>query len=169
MSKPVLDIVVRETGEIISSLNEGDRILRKQSIEHLQNRVEILGEEQFIKTYTKPLTRLARSLSGAEMNMIYYMMQYISYDSGALKHQNGQLLTRKHMAEEMGLSERTVDRLLHGLKSKKVISHNYIGKEVQYFVNPWLFMRGKRINKTLYEMFRNSDWAKVYDLKKGGG
>lgn len=145
-------------------LFEGDAVLRDASKKYLKRTMDITGESPFVKTYTKPLTQLARQLSGAEMNMVYYLLPYISYESGALKHQNGKLLTRAFIALEMGQSERTVDRILQSLKSKKVISHNYVGKEVQYFVNPWLFMKGQRINKTLYEMFKNSDWAKIHDI-----
>lgn len=144
-------------------LFQGDAVLRAESRKYLKKTVEI-EESPFIKTYTKPLTQLARSLSGAEMNMVYYLLPYISYESGALKHPNGKLLNRAYIALEMGQSERTVDRILQGLKSKKVISHNYVGKDVQYFVNPWLFMKGQRINKTLYEMFQNSEWAKIHDI-----
>ena len=85
-------------------------------------------------------------------------------------HSNGRIVTRSHIAQEMQQSERQVDRTLDKLREKQVLK-KVIGakREVSIIMNPWLFMRGKRINKTLYEMFRNSDWAKVYDLKKGGG
>lgn len=166
MPKPEITQVMysSKTGEKTGELYQGDRIVRQKTVDYLQDTVELLPDANFVKAYTKPLTQLAKSLTGPEMNMVYYLLQYISYESGALKHHNGQLLTRRFIANEMDLSERTVDRILQGLKAKKVISHNYIGKEVQYYVNPWLFMRGKRINKTLYEMFKNSEWAKVYSI-----
>ncbi len=146
-------------------LYEGDSIHRAESKKYL-NRTTKVEESPFIKAYTKPMTMLARSLSGPEMNMVYYLGQYISFESGALKHVNGELLHREFIAKEMGQSERTVDRILQSLKSKKIISHNYVGKEVQYFVNPWIFIKGTRVNKTLYEMFKNSDWAKIHDISE---
>lgn len=147
-------------------LYEGDAVVRAGSRKYLKRTMDVTGESPFVKMYTKPMAKLARSLSGPEMNMVYYLLPYINYESGALKHPNGKLLNRQFIAMEMGQSERTVDRLLQALKSKKVISHNYVGKDVQYFVNPWLFMKGQRINKTLYEMFQNSDWAKIHDISK---
>jgi DNA-binding transcriptional ArsR family regulator len=167
--KPVLDLVVRETGEITGSLNEGDRIIRKKSAEYLKSTIEILPDATYVKVFLKPLSLLAEISTGPEMLMIFYLLQYLSYDSGILMHSNGKILTRSFIADAMGLSERQVDRTLDKLKEHEVLK-KVLGarREATIIMNPWLFMRGKRINKTLYEMFRNSRWAKVYDLKKGG-
>jgi predicted HTH transcriptional regulator len=168
--RPVLDLVVRETGEIAGSLNEGDRIIRKKSAEYLGSTVEILPSETYVKLYLKPLSILAERLTGPESLMVYFLIGYLSYESGILMHSNGKILTRSFIADAMGLSERQVDRTLDKLKEKEVLKKVLGSKrEVSIIMNPWLFMRGKRINKTLYEMFKNSRWAKVYDLKKGGG
>jgi hypothetical protein len=45
------------------------------------------------------------------------------------------------------------DRIVRG--SKDIICRNKNSKERQYFVNPWLFCKGNRINKVLQTMFRN--------------
>jgi len=97
--------------------------------------------------------------------MVYFLLPYLSYESGMLKHPNGQPLHRLYIAKETGLSINSVDRILQKLKENQIISRNVTGQSVQYIMNPWLFMRGKRINKTLYEMFKNTRWAKVYDLR----
>jgi hypothetical protein len=165
-NKPVLDIVVRGTGEVTNTLNEGDRILRKRSTEHLQSTVEILPDAPYIKTFIKPLSQLSEIATGQEMLMIYYLMQYLSYDSGLLLLQNGRYLTRSHIAEDLEQSERQVDRTLDKLKENEVLKR-VLGarREVSFIMNPWLFMKGKRINRTLYDLFKNSRWAKVHELK----
>ena len=33
-------------------------------------------------------------------------------------------------------------------------------KEYQLFMNPFIFMKGKKINKTLYQLFKKSKWSK---------
>lgn len=154
-------IMYTPEGEFAGNMYQGDKLVRKKTTDYLKDTVEIMKENDFVKGYTKSLLYLGKRLSTSEMNMVFYFLQYISYESGALKHPNGKLLTRSFIASDLKLSERSVDRALQGLKTKKVISHNYIGKEVQYFVNPWIFMKGKRINKTLYDMFKNSEWAKL--------
>ena len=167
-NKPVMDIVVRGTGEISSTLNEGDRIVRKKSVEYLQDTIEILPDAPYIKTFIKPLSKLSEITTGPEMLMVYYFMQYLSYDSGILSLPNGRYLTRSHIAAELEQSERQVDRTIESLKEKEVLK-KVLGarREVSIIVNPWLFMRGKRINKTLHAMFKNSRWAKVYSIKRG--
>jgi len=164
-NKPVADIVVRDTGEITSSLNEGDRILRKKTVDYLESTVEILPDAPYVKAFMKPLSMLSESLSGPESFMVYYLLQYLSYESGILLHSNGKILTRSYITEEIGQSERQVDRTLDKLREKHVLKKVLGAKrEVSIIMNPWLFMRGKRINKTLYEMFKNSRWAKVHEI-----
>lgn len=164
--KAVADIVIRGTGEVINTLNEGDRILRKKSADYLDSSIEILPDAAYVKTFLKPMSQLSESLSGPESFMVYYLLQYLSYDSGILLHSNGQIVTRSYIAEELGQSERQVDRTIDKLREKQVLKKVLGAKrEVSIIMNPYLFMRGKKINKTLYELFKNSRWAKVHELK----
>lgn len=149
--------------EITGSVYEGDRIVRGKSVEKLKNTVEINAKEDYVKVFVKPAFEMARCLTGTETQFVNFLMPYISYDSGMLTKANGRPLTRAQIAVETGLALKTVDRLLLSLRQKQVLSKNKMGRQIQFFMNPWLFMRGKRINKTLYEMFRGSRWAKLYD------
>jgi hypothetical protein len=154
-----------ETGEKVGEIYEGDRIFRKQSDEYLKNTIELLPNEPYTKTYHRVMFAVSQGLTGAELQMAYSLLPFLSYESGMLKHFNGQPVTRQYIADYTGLSVKTVDRLLQGLKEKQVIGRNVVGREVQYFMNPWIFMRGKRVNRTLHDMFKNSRWAKVYEIK----
>jgi len=166
VNESVSDIVVRETGEVTGTLNEGDRILRKRSAEYLENNIEILPDAPYVKTFVRPMSMLSESLSGPESFMVYYLLQYLGYESGILMHPNGQIVTRGYIAEEIGQSERQVDRTVDKLREKQVLKKVLGAKrEVSIIMNPWLFMKGKRINKTLYGLFKSSRWAKVHELK----
>ena len=154
-----------ETGAEDNVMYKGDRILRKKSLEYLQDTTEILHDEPYAKAYLKPMFQIAKTLKGTELQMVYFLLPFLSYESGMLKHPNGQPLNRTYIAKETGLSINSVDRILQKLKEKRIISRNVTGHEVQYLMNPWLFMRGKRINKTLYDIFKNSEWAKVYNIQ----
>ena len=165
-SKPILDIVVHDTGEVTSTLNKGDRIVRKKSVEYLENNIEILPDAAYVKTFIKPMSMLSESLSGPESFMVFYLLQYLSYESGILMHPNGQMLTRSYIAEEIGQSERQIDRTIDKLRDKQVLKKVLGAKrEVSFIMNPWLFMKGKHVNRTLYDLFKNSRWAKVHELK----
>ena len=163
--KPDRFVCDYETGADAGELYPGDRIVRKQSADYLQRTVELMRDEPYTKVYNRPMFSLAKSLTGSEMQMVYFLLPFLSFESGMLKTRNGQPLTRKLISDKTGLSINTVDRLLQGLKEKQVIGKHVVGREVQYFMNPYLFMRGKRINKTLQDMFRNTDWAKEYEKK----
>jgi hypothetical protein len=158
-------VINLETGEVVHEMQPGDRILRKQSVDYLRSTVEINKDEPYAKAFIKPMFTLARSLSGPELQMVYFLLPYISYESGILMHSNGRQLTRECISETTGLGLKTVDRILKTLFEKKVIGKHNSGREIHLTVNPWLFMRGKRINKTLYEFFKNSRWAKVCEIK----
>lgn len=153
------------TGEKLTELYEGDRILRKQTAEYLADTVELLPNETYVRLYSRPMFELAKTLTGAEMQFVYYLLSYLSYESGMLRQKNGKPLDRDRMCRDTGLSARSVDRMLASLKEKQVIGRNVTGREVQYFMNPYLFMRGKRVNKTLHAMFCRTRWAMLY---KGG-
>ena len=167
MAKVTHQLINPETGEFRGELYEGDRIYRGRSDEYLKSTVELNKGEPYAKTYIRPMFELAKSLSGSELQMAYYLLTYLSYDSGLVMCPNGKSLTRQVIAQEINLSVKTVDKILQGLHQKQVIGKHNNGREVHFTMNPWLFMRGKRINKTLYELFKNSRWAKVYDIKRG--
>lgn len=163
--KPVKTVFDADTGEKAGDIYEGDRIVRGQSLDYLQSTMEILPGEPFIKMYARPLSFLAESMSGPEMNLIYMLLPHLGYESGMLQHSNGQPITREYISGLTGQSERTIDRLLQGLRDKQIIGRNVVGRDVQYFANPYLFQRGRRINKTLHDMFKKSRWAKIHDFK----
>ena len=153
------------TGEVIGKLYEGDRIQRAKSNEYLKSTIELNKDEPYAKAYLRPMFDLAKALSGAELQMVYFLLPYLSYESGLLMHPNGKPVTRGYIADMSGLALKTVDKILHSLHSKQVVGKHNNGREVHFTMNPWLFMKGKRINKTLYELFKNSRWAKVQEIK----
>ena len=156
-----------ETGAKTGELYSGDRIYRGKAIDYLKNTVEICRGEPYFKVFQRPMFELSGALTGAEMQMVFYLAQYIGYDSGILFMPGGRPLSRQFISGETGLSVKTIDKILQGLHKKQVIGKHNNGREVHFTVNPFLFMRGKRINRTLYELFKNSRWAKVAELKRG--
>ena len=167
MEKVTHQLVIPGTGEVVGQLNEGDRIYRSKSDDYLKSTVELNRGEPYAKLYIRPMFELAKALSGSEMQMVYYLLSYLSYDSGIVMQNNGKPLSRQIIAQEINLAVKTVDKILRSLHQKQVIGKHNNGREVHFTMNPWLFMRGKRINKTLYELFKNSRWAKVYSIKRG--
>lgn len=155
--------VVNDYGEIERELKPGDRIMSGKSIDYLIDTMPIQKDEQFVKTFIKSLDILvSEQLSGSAYSIIIMAIRYLRYGSGIVAFENGKPFTKHDFIEFCKLKERTVDYAVEELVEKKIFSKNKTGHDIQYFVNPFIFMRGERINKTLYVMFKNSKWAKLY-------
>jgi predicted transcriptional regulator len=164
----IIDI---ETGKVTHDIREGDkvRIIReKQSRPNKRSEPQIYinKEEPFIKVYTKPLFELSKSLSGTESQFINYLIQFVRYDTGILAYSNGKHITRTSMVKDTGLSKKTIDRLIISLSDKEILGKHKTGRCVTLTVNPFIFMRGHKVNQTLYEFFKDSKWAKIYEEPK---
>jgi hypothetical protein len=59
------------------------------------------------------------------------------------------------LVEITGLSRGAVYDAINSLIRKDIIYKGRNSKNRQYFVNPWLFCKGNRINKVLKTMFKN--------------
>jgi len=154
-------VVDTDTGAITGEIQQGDRIVRSTSIDKYINSIELNKNEPFIKIFSNVLFDLSEDLTGKESLFLYYLIQYINYDDGILE-KNRQLLTREIMIQETKQTERTIDRLLLSLVEKEILGKHKTGtKKFAYIVNPFIFMKGKRINKTLYELFKKTKWANI--------
>jgi hypothetical protein len=154
---------MNEDGERERELNPGDRIMTAKSFEFLNETMELQKSEQFVKTFLKSLGVLVKEqLTGAEYSIVVTGINYLRYVSGVIAFENGKALNKYNFMEFTSLSESSVEKALAGLVEKKIFSKNKTGHDIQYFVNPFIFMRGERINKTLYVMFKNSKWARLY-------
>jgi hypothetical protein len=137
----------------------GDRILRKKSIDYLENTIEINKDESFIKLYLKAIDVLAdENLNASEYRMCIKLLPYMRYESGLIAYENGRYLDKKTISEIMKLNIRSIERTLETLTDKKIFARTRMGNEIKYYINPFIFMKGTRINKTLYSMFENSKW-----------
>lgn len=165
-SKLRAHVIDAKTGIVTHEINEGDtlRVIKGKKYNPKSDsepKVSINKEESFIKVYTKPLFELSRSLTGTESQFVNYLLQYVRYNTGVLAYDNGKHLTRVTMSAETGLSKKTIDRLITSLSDKEVLGKHKTGRCTTITVNPFIFMRGHKINQTLYEFFANSKWAKI--------
>ena len=172
MSELRAQVVDIQTGEIIHKIHEGDRfkiIKAKHKAKENSNEEPTLyinDEEPFIKVFTKPLFELSKSLSGTESQFVNYLIQYIRYNTGTISYSNGKPVTRAAMSKDTGLNKKTVERLINSLVDKEILGKHKTGRCITLTVNPFIFMRGHKINQTLYEFFANSRWANMYDKPK---
>lgn len=162
----VLDkLIIDDKGTIIGNLYEGDRIIRAKIIEKLpenDNRM-VFSNGEWGKTYDTSFRKLARlKLSPAEYKMILLFFTLVSYGSGLIMHGNYKEVTNEWIENELELTRNTVYKSIKKLLNYRIIYKGFSGKEIQYYFNPYIYQKGRYINKTLYEMFKKSEWAKEY-------
>ncbi len=156
---PVLHIVSDATGEIIDELHEGDRIVRGNSTDYLNQTIEMEKDKRFLKIYDTTFSLLAdEPLTGNQWRIIATLSTHFQYGSGLVAFSNGVPLTPNHICQLTNVSRSTVFDTLDILVKKRILAKTKVGNDVKYFINPYLFCRGNRINKTLHSMFKDSKW-----------
>jgi hypothetical protein len=154
-------VVETETGAVLTEINPGDRIVRSNSAEALKDLESAPEGETFTKLYHKVVPKLAQcKLSSAEWAIFLYLGANLRYISNVSKYRNGQLITRDNVQRDLKLPEITVKRsILQLIREGLIVEAKTIEGKV-FVVNPFVLSVGDRINKTVYDLFRKSKWAR---------
>jgi hypothetical protein len=148
--------VIDDSGQVIGYIREGDRVVRKESVESVNGTVAWTPEESFGKFYPEAMKRLSKlGCTAAEYRLLFLVLGYISYKSGLLMHDNGRSLTAEWITEQMDMNKDVVYRTIRSLIAKGILykGSGNKGKVDEYFINPFYFFKGNRINQTLLAMF----------------
>lgn len=73
---------------------------------------------------------------------------------------NNHSMTPEWMAKKLGIHKKTVDKILKKLIDKGIIAIVVTEKKKSYFMNPYIQYKGRWISKDLYNMFKDTKWAK---------
>lgn len=164
-------------GIVTQEIKEGDkvRITRANSIKSFKDIKDnepfnFNVKSDFIKFYTNAIDSLVNeNMSGTEYRVCIKLLKYIQYESGLIGYSNGKYLTKEAILnvlnegckEKNKITLRTLERAIETLTDKKIFAKTRIGNEIKFYVNPFIFMKGQLINKTLYSLFKNSKWAEL--------
>lgn len=156
---PRNDLIVNAaTGEVTGKLSEGDRIIRAKSVEHLKSQTDDYQDwhiENFYKGNSAELKKVIPQLSIYEKGFIFSVAPYVGYDDCCIKHPNGNDIGTGDLMKLTGLSHTKLFETIDSLTKKDIIYKGKNSKGRQYFMNPWLFCKGNRINVVLKAMFKN--------------
>jgi len=155
LSKKVSYLVSTDTGEVTNEINEGDRvrITRKESLEYLSQFQE-WRIEHFYKGHVDELRKLT-DLTTNEKAFLFSIATYVGYEDCCLKHPNGNDITPDDLLRITGLCKSILYDTINSLSKKDIIYKGNNSRNRQYFINPWLFCKGNRINRVLKTMFKN--------------
>jgi hypothetical protein len=146
--------IIDQDGEIIDEINGGDKIIRKKSTEYLKN-TDVWNLESFFKGHIKEIVKLMSSLSTNEKAFLFSIIPYIGYNDCCLKFLNNKQINTEDFPRLTGLSRSVCYETINLLIKKDILYKGKNSHGRQYFINPWLFCKGQRINKVLKTMFEN--------------
>lgn len=131
-------------------LDDGDRILRKGTLEYLNDTTDI--KYHFIKINPKIFDKYCKKYS-----ILLYLTCHIGYMDNICCYDNGKIIQLKDLPKVCEVSETTIKRQLKGLIADDII-HKVPYKKNQkcLMINPYLAMRGKRIYLSTYNEFKLS-------------
>ncbi len=163
VNEPVALVVSPETGEVTNEIYEGDRIIRKKTTDFLVETIEIGKNEKFTKIFDNTLLALSdENMTGKQWKILILFINYFKYDSGLIAFDNGNPVGAEDVIELTGMSRKTVFDAINKLCEKKIISKTKVGFDIKYYGNPFIFCKGRRINKTLHTMFSKSKWTNYH-------
>ena len=161
----MLQVVDDETGEIVCSLAELIELNKKGKKSYdMTNRIKIEkvpDGELFSKLYHKIMSTLAKtSLTASEVMVFLYLATNIKYMSNVAKCDNGMFVNRDILRSELELSSRTIKASVHRLIKEGLVIEVITQEGRAFIVNPFVVSIGNKINKTIYDLFRKSKWAR---------
>lgn len=169
--EPVGQIIDLITGEITNELYEGDRhrIIRKKQIDYSSKNGDAIEEDKmyefgqdtkFSMLSSFSAKQLAdENLTSAQYRVMLLMISNTHYKSGLIAFKNNKPMTSEWITKALNINARTTDNSIKTLIDKGIIAQNITNHRVKYFFNPYIQYRGRWINRTLYEMFKNTKWS----------
>lgn len=168
--RPINYIVDAESGVVKSEMFKGDRIIRKKQIEfsikHLEDieegKIYNFGQDKSFSMLSEfSAKQLAdEKLTASEYRILLLMISNTHYKSGLIAFRNNKPISKEWISKELCITRKTVDTSVNTLVDRGIIAQNTTNHKTKYFFNPYIQYRGRWINKTLYEMFKNTRWAK---------
>jgi hypothetical protein len=153
--------IVTEDGEVIDTIGNNDKILRGTSIDFLKELEGVPKDEHFTKLYHKVTPMLIESdLSAGCLIIFLYLATNLRYKSNVAKYGNGKLITRENIKNDLKLSISTLKRSIYKLIREGLIAEVRTIEGKVFIVNPYVVMVGDKINKTVFDLFRRSKWAR---------
>jgi hypothetical protein len=154
-------VINADTGEVMTAIMDGDRIIRAKSIDALSDIEYAPSGETFTKLYHKVVPMLIEcSLSASEFMVFMHLAVNLRYVSNVAKYPNGKLITRQNLQDDLKICERTLKTSIYKLIKVGLIVEASTVEGKVFIINPFVVMVGDKVNKTVFDLFRKSKWAR---------
>lgn len=149
-------VVDRKTGEILAEFSKGDRIFKKKSYQFLKNNVKV-EYSNFLLLNQENLIKMSEFLSTNEFRYFFILLAYAQYGGRPLGSIR-KAINYREIAKDLGLHGTTLYRNILSLEDKGLVKR--MGDEI--FINPYVAVKGMRVDKSIMEMFDNTIWRDDY-------
>lgn len=105
------------------------------------------------------------NITDAEINFLYQISQYTSWESNLLIDGEGRPISQKMLCEITGMDRKKIFNNTKALEQKKCLVRIYISREVYYLINPNLCYKGQKINKGIPNLFKMIGYVSLKDSK----
>ncbi len=163
-------IVNADTGEVISTIGTDDRIkiYRKEQQEYYNKHKELIESKrlhdfgqgkEFVKLNLNAIERLLTlNFSQSDTKILFYMIKHLHYKSGLVAYGNNKPINLTNIKNDLEISQSTLDRSIKRLYDEQIIAIVLVKGNKQFYLNPFILVKGYYINETLYAMFKNTVW-----------
>lgn len=152
--------LVDESGVVLDTINEGDRIVKGGAVEYLLGTVEV----KFKKFYK--VNELACADLSKYGQFLFLVLQYIGFADGILIFANGRKVRPKHLAGMLGKKSRSGARIINELIENDIIHKHKDGRTYYFTFNPYIAIKGNRITKELYDEFKDTKYRIIEKPKR---
>lgn len=160
--------VVSDDGVILHDIYEGDRYISKEQTEYIQNNyLNFKKGAAFTKVLIDADLLLFKKLTIREYAIASILKSFIDYQDGYLKY-NKKIVDIKTLSEILEENYDTFRKTITSLEKKGVLSKQEIQSDtyanktkICIVLNPYIFFRGKDVNKWIADLFKNTEWAKL--------
>lgn len=187
--KTTVHISDSSTGEIIDEQEEvdyspGDKAIMK-SKEKLEEEKEAEEKKkrksEYIVTHVLKFNRdkhygkffdvgqkLSEELTPAELSFFICLTSYVGYNDGILRPYGSKLYrpfnSFKEISVALGRKYKVCCKQMKSLIDKQIIGTTKYGKDedlnLKFVCNPFVFFKGKDLDRAIYDIFLDSKWAK---------
>ena len=146
--------IVDSNGEVIQSLEKGDRILRYKSKRYLQDTDKI--KYRFVKLnidYILDICDIAP--------IVFKLLPYINYTTNLLTYENYVYITPRNFAMAMNKSLSNIRKQFQILEKYEVIKKKRVsGNKYAYYYNPYIACRSTRVEVDTINLFYKSRYVR---------
>lgn len=123
---------------------------------------------EFIKIFYNEVKYASElyNVSKSEISFLYTISEYLLWESNLLVDKEGKPMNQKALVKELGMSRQMISKIAKELEKKKCLIRIWDGKDVYFIVNPYLIVKGQKMNKGISDLFNMIEYIPMSKNKK---